>query len=92
MLKNTCLAICSLVIVLASVSITAPQGQSPVPQLGKNSVKEVVAAMTLEEKVKLLVGMDSISTFPACHQLKKKTEELRKRWLEQRDALMLFRD
>ena len=57
MLKNTCLAICSLVIVLSSVSITAPQGQSPVPQLGKNSVKEVVAAMTLEEKVKLLVGM-----------------------------------
>ena len=57
MLKNTCLAICSLVIVLASVSITTPQGQSPVPQLGKNSVKEVVAAMTLEEKVKLLVGM-----------------------------------
>jgi len=57
MLKTTCLAICSLVIVLASVSITAPQGQSPVPQLGKNSVKEVVAAMTLEEKVKLLVGM-----------------------------------
>src|SRR4030095_5945008 len=57
MLKNTCLAICSLVIVLASVSITAPQGQSPVPQLGRNSVKEVVAALTLEEKVKLLVGM-----------------------------------
>jgi beta-glucosidase len=57
MLKNTCLAICSLVIVLASVSITTPQSQSPVPQLGKNSVKEVVAAMTLEEKVKLLVGM-----------------------------------
>ncbi len=26
------------------------------PQLGKNSVKEVIAAMTLEEKVKLLVG------------------------------------
>ena len=28
----------------------------PVPQLGKNSVKEVIAAMTLEEKVKLVVG------------------------------------
>ena len=27
-----------------------------VPQLGKNSIKEVIAAMTLEEKVQLLVG------------------------------------
>jgi len=28
----------------------------PVPQLGKNSVKEVIAAMTLEEKAMLVVG------------------------------------
>src|SRR6266496_4216422 len=31
--------------------------QNPAPQLGKNSVKEVIAAMTTEEKIKLLVGM-----------------------------------
>jgi beta-glucosidase len=31
--------------------------QGPLPRLGKNSVKEVVAAMTLEEKASLLVGM-----------------------------------
>jgi len=31
--------------------------QAPAPQLGKNSIKEVIAAMTLEEKVKLVVGM-----------------------------------
>jgi beta-glucosidase len=30
--------------------------QKSVPQLGKNTVKEVIAAMTLEEKVELLVG------------------------------------
>lgn len=32
------------------------QAQSSAPQLGKNSAKEVIAAMTLEEKAKLLVG------------------------------------
>ena len=31
--------------------------QEQVPQLGKASVKQVVAAMTLEEKAKLVVGM-----------------------------------
>jgi beta-glucosidase len=30
--------------------------QKPSPQLGKNSIKEIIAAMTLEEKAKLLVG------------------------------------
>jgi len=29
----------------------------PLPQLGKNSIKEVIAAMTLEEKAHLVVGM-----------------------------------
>lgn len=33
------------------------EAQDSTPQLGKNSVREVVAAMTTEEKVKLLVGM-----------------------------------
>lgn len=32
------------------------QNINPVPQLGKNSIQEVIQAMTLEEKVKLLVG------------------------------------
>ncbi len=31
--------------------------QEQAPQLGKASVKQVVAAMTLEEKAKLVVGM-----------------------------------
>ncbi len=36
---------------------TAPKSMAVVPQLGKNSVKEVIKAMTLEEKSKLVVGM-----------------------------------
>ena len=39
------------------MSIRAAAGASPAPQLGKQSVKEVLEAMTLEEKAKLLVGM-----------------------------------
>ena len=38
--------------------------QNTAPQLGKNSVKEVVAAMTTEEKVKLLVGMGFNADIP----------------------------
>ena len=55
--KNNLLARWTIVIALVLVTSHTPQGQTPAPQLGKNSVKEVVAAMTIEEKVKLLVGM-----------------------------------
>jgi beta-glucosidase len=57
MLKTRSHASYSVVILVALLSTKATLAQRPVPQLGKNSVKEVVAAMTLEEKVKLLVGM-----------------------------------
>ena len=50
MLKNTCFATRIFVIVLALGSIGTPQGQSPAPQLGKNSLKEVIAAMTVERR------------------------------------------
>jgi beta-glucosidase len=46
-------------IIITAIMFTplqSPRAQTA-PQLGRNSVKEVVAAMTLEEKVKLLVGM-----------------------------------
>ena len=43
-------------LVLALVQVPLAQNSQP-PQLGKSSIKEVVAAMTTEEKVKLLVGM-----------------------------------
>jgi beta-glucosidase len=43
----TCLLSCIVYVVHA---------QQPAPQLGKNTVQEVVAAMTLDEKVNMLVG------------------------------------
>ncbi len=37
-------------------STAQAQTNKPLPQLGKNSIKEVIGAMTLEEKAKLVVG------------------------------------
>ncbi len=45
-------AVCFPIILFAQNSNT-----KPLPQLGKNSIKEVIAAMTLEEKAHLVVGM-----------------------------------
>ena len=42
--------------------VKAQAGLTPLPQLGHNTVKEVIAAMTLEEKAMLLVGADSRKT------------------------------
>lgn len=41
---------------LANLFLTATLSAQNLPQLGKNSIKEVIAAMTLEEKAKLVVG------------------------------------
>jgi len=78
MLKNTCFATRIFMIVLALGSIGTPQGQSPAPQLGKNSLKEVIAAMTVEEKVKLIVGMGfnaDISGLPPIDEEDRRTPE-----------------
>jgi len=51
--------ICSLsllVFVLLVAKSLSAQTEKALPQLGKNSNKEVIAAMTLEEKAKLVVG------------------------------------
>ena len=48
----------ALMILLSAIVLTIhAQGKKPLPKLGKNSLKEVVDAMTLEEKAKLVVGM-----------------------------------
>ena len=57
MLRNTSRVAPIIIVLLTLTTTNVTCGQNPAPQLGKNSVKEVVAAMTLEEKVKLLVGM-----------------------------------
>ena len=51
--------ICSLsltVFMLAAVKFISAQTEKALPQLGKNSNKEVIAAMTLEEKASQLVN------------------------------------
>ena len=78
MLKTRSHASCSVVVLVALLSIKVTLGQRPVPQLGKNSVKEVVAAMTLEEKVKLLVGMGfnvDIAGLPPIEEEDRRTPE-----------------
>jgi beta-glucosidase len=58
MKKNNCIT-CSLfllaVLFLPVLFLSAQPGK-PLPQLGKASIKEVIGAMTLEEKAKLVVG------------------------------------
>ena len=51
-------------VLMVMSSAQLPHAQNAAPQLGKNSVKEVVAAMTTEEKAKLLVGMGLIIDIP----------------------------
>lgn len=49
--KMITLGFCAFVVTSAM-----SQTSKPLPQLGKNSIKEVIGAMTLEEKTKLVVG------------------------------------
>jgi beta-glucosidase len=70
---RTCLL--ATVIVQLTCSKTA---QNSAPQLGKSSVKEVIAAMTNEEKVRLLVGMGmnlELAELPAMDEDDKKVPE-----------------
>ena len=47
-----------IVFTIVTLASTLP-AQNDAPQLGRNSVREVIDAMTIEEKVRLLVGMGS---------------------------------
>jgi beta-glucosidase len=58
MKKNNCFAhtiFLSMCLLISGVHLSA-QTNKDLPQLGKNSIREVIAAMTLEEKAKLVVG------------------------------------
>ncbi|MFI5185968.1 MAG: glycoside hydrolase family 3 C-terminal domain-containing protein [Chitinophagales bacterium] len=48
-------AFLSAIFLMQALFVSA-QKEKSLPQLGKNSIKEVIAAMTLEEKAKLVVG------------------------------------
>src|SRR5882672_6134866 len=52
---RTCLHRFLLVFLLSCTAVLV-YAQQNVPQLGKNSIQEVISAMTLEEKVNFLVG------------------------------------
>lgn len=58
--KTFSLIIAALLIFMAASCNTAPKQQIPtkdgVPQLAENSIDAVIAAMTLEEKAKILIG------------------------------------
>ncbi|WP_428327603.1 glycoside hydrolase family 3 C-terminal domain-containing protein [Mucilaginibacter sp.] len=48
----------AMFVLFSSAILTAgAQGKKPVPQLGKSTLKQVIDAMTLQEKSKLVVGM-----------------------------------
>ncbi|OYX25140.1 MAG: glycosyl hydrolase [Flavobacteriales bacterium 32-35-8] len=51
-MKNTFLLIC-----FACLNLTVSAQQKAAPQLNKNNVKEIIKALSLDEKVKLVVGM-----------------------------------
>ena len=51
-------AAAALIMLAGSFQFTVnAQGKKPVPQLGKSTLKQVINAMTVEEKSKLVVGM-----------------------------------
>src|SRR5215813_2910555 len=56
-MKRVFAVACLMAIVAMYAQLRSNHAQAPLAQLGKNSLKEVIAAMTVEEKVKLLVGM-----------------------------------
>lgn len=58
MKRKNCCANCFFILIclLASNLFIAAQEKTSLPQLGKNTIKEVIAAMTIEEKAKLVVG------------------------------------
>jgi beta-glucosidase len=54
-----------LVTLLVLNSCSSPETKKELPQLGKNPISEVIAAMTLDEKVRMVVGKYKPSPLPA---------------------------
>jgi beta-glucosidase len=49
----------AIILCLGSLTSLAQTTKNNIPQLGKNSIKEVIAAMTLEEKIWILMGSEA---------------------------------
>src|ERR1700761_8102645 len=57
---KTSLSVAAITVLTAfSLNTLAQTGEKTLPQLGKNPVKDIVAAMTLEEKAMLVVGTNT---------------------------------
>ena len=70
-MKNVILIVFTLVM---PAVIMAQATKQPLPQLTKATVKQVVAAMTVEQKAKLLTGMGMIMPGPTANNDKKKAD------------------
>jgi len=64
MLKRNSLVKWAIAATIILVTLQAPKTQTKTPQLGKASVKDVIRAMTREEKVTLVVGMGFTADIP----------------------------
>ena len=58
-MKHKIIFTLSLLLSIATATIFAQEQKSSLPQLGKSSIKEVIAAMTNEEKVWLVMGTEA---------------------------------
>jgi beta-glucosidase len=78
MKRSSGAALLVVTMVVCNIPAQTIARQTPLPQLGTSSVKEVIAAMTTEEKAKLLVGMGmnlNIPGLPAMDPADKKVPE-----------------
>src|SRR5262245_30770731 len=77
-MKNTIFARCLVAFSIVFASFPACQPQSTIPKLGRSPLKDVVAAMTTEEKASLLVGMGmdlDVQGLPTASEEDRKTPE-----------------
>ena len=75
-MKRIFAATCLVATLIMSVGLAPNQAQSSAPQLGKRSVKEIVAAMTIEEKAKLLVGMGMNLNIPGLSMMDEEDKKI----------------
>src|ERR1700738_4455827 len=78
-MKRIFVLTCLVATVIFSDALAPNNGQSSAPQLGKSSVKEVIAAMTTEEKTKLLVGMGMNLNIPGVPMMEEEDKKIQEK-------------